>query len=103
MKNILITQCLQNDFVKPLASGEPLPNQLHIGHNESQRLVGEDIHSGPLGRFMLWATSQRAEQAGHLKQFSPHCIENTPGAEFIFSPAKLTARLTPSILLTAPP
>ncbi|VAW66355.1 Protein-tyrosine phosphatase-related protein [hydrothermal vent metagenome] len=117
MKNILITQCLQNDFVKPLASGEPLPNQLHIGHNESQRLVGEDIHSGPLGRFMLWATSQRetqlasihirdwhdperAEQAGHLKQFSPHCIENTPGAEFIFSPI-LASQINPQHIINS--
>jgi len=102
MKNILITQCLQNDFVQPLIPGEPLPNKLHIGHNESRRLIGENIRTGPLGHFMAWADSQPAsqltcihirdwhdpncpQQASHLKQFNAHCIQNTQGAEFIFN------------------
>ncbi|VAW69733.1 Protein-tyrosine phosphatase-related protein [hydrothermal vent metagenome] len=102
MKALLITQCLQNDFVKPLASGEALPNQLHIGHDESKRLIGDNIHSGPLGRFISWSTSQAADQlstlhirdwhdascpdqASHLKQFNTHCIQNSSGAEFIFN------------------
>jgi hypothetical protein len=33
---ILISDCLQNDFVQPLGRYEPLPNLLHIGHDEAQ-------------------------------------------------------------------
>ena len=39
---VLITQCLQNDFVKPLAPYTPLPNLLHVGHEEARRLMGDD-------------------------------------------------------------
>ena len=102
MKALLITQCLQNDFVKPLASGEPLPNQLHIGHEESRRLIGGCLEDGPIGRFMGWADAQTIsklaiihirdwhdpnspEQASHLHQFEEHCIQDTDGAKFIFS------------------
>lgn len=101
MSAVLITQCLQNDFVKPLASSEPLPNQLHVGHEESKRLIGENIKTGPTGRFMDWANNQSAsqlntihirdwhdpncpDQASHLAQFKPHCIQDTNGADFIF-------------------
>jgi nicotinamidase-related amidase len=114
MKAVLITQCLQNDFVKPLASGEPLPNQLHIGHNESRRLVGVDKANGPVGRFMSWVDSQPAnqlstihirdwhdpkcdQQKNHLAQFGQHCIQGTAGAEFIFD-VSLDAPLKDSVL-----
>lgn len=98
---ILITQCLQNDFVKPLRKFDPLPNQLHIGYEESKRLVGEDPEYGPVNTLMNWAYRQSRDHLGiihirdwhnpedevqknHLKQFGAHCIENTKGAEFIF-------------------
>ncbi len=101
MKAVLITQCIQNDFVKPLAAGEPLPNQLHIGHEESQRLVGSSIDTGPIGRFMSWVNQQPSsqlstihirdwhnpncpEQSGHLTQFGKHCLRDTVGAAFLF-------------------
>ncbi len=101
MESILITQCLQNDFVKPLANNEVLPNLLHIGHEESERLIGDNLEEGPIGRFMAWAKAQPnekfstihirdwhdpncPEQAPHLKQFNKHCIQNTDGAKFIF-------------------
>ena len=41
MKSLLITQCLQNDFVKPIGKYDPLPNLLHIGYEESIRLIEE--------------------------------------------------------------
>lgn len=102
MVAILITQCLQNDFVKPLQSNEPLPNKLHVGHQESKRLMGDDPASGPVGQFMSWANSSHQQplyvihirdwhnlaapsQSSHLHQFGPHCIQDTPGAEFVFS------------------
>ncbi|HED33643.1 MAG TPA: isochorismatase [Gammaproteobacteria bacterium] len=117
MKNILITQCLQNDFVQPLIPGEPLPNKLHIGHNESRRLVGENILTGPLGCFMSWADAQPAtqlasihirdwhdpdcpQQASHLRQFNAHCIQNTRGAAFIFNPV-LSSSINPSNIISS--
>lgn len=116
MSAVLLTQCLQNDFVKPLASGEPLPNQLHIGHAESQRLVGESISDGPIGQFMQWADAQPESQlttihirdwhnaddpaqAAHLQQFNPHCLQNSVGAEFIFPVTNPNAHLVNSTTL----
>ena len=32
-KSILITQCLQRDFVEPIEAAEPLPNKLHVGQD----------------------------------------------------------------------
>lgn len=101
MPALLITQCLQKDFVKPLLHDEPLPNLLHIGHHESKRLLGQEIGEGPTVRFMNWAQSldkaqlqilhirdwhdaKDAQQRSHLQQFGSHCIAGTTGAEFIF-------------------
>lgn len=98
---MLITQCLQNDFVAPVTSGEALPNLLHIGHDESRRLLGDDINTGPISQMLAWA-QQRPDnkiefihirdwhdvtdtsQIFHLQQFGNHCIANTSGADFIF-------------------
>ncbi len=116
MSAVLITQCIQNDFVKPLASGEPLPNLLHIGHDEAQRLVGSDVSHGPIGCFMKWANKQpishlntihirdwhngdSPEQEAHLAQFGLHCIRNTSGAEFIFDEINDDATLINSTTL----
>ena len=99
-KSVLITQCLQRDFVAPIAPGEALPNLLHIGHVESQRLMGEGGNN-PVARIVRWAEQQPENtiqfihirdwhdetdlhQQPHLAQFGRHCIANTPGAEFVF-------------------
>lgn len=99
MRSVLITQCLQQDFVKPIQSGEPLPNALHIGHFEAKRLVGENPASGPVQRFMVWANGEAdldiihirdwhdpsvSDQIAHLSHFGTHCLQDTEGAEFIF-------------------
>ena len=96
---MLVTQCLQNDFVKPILPGEALPNLLHVGHEESRRLLGEDPSTGPAARFMQWVNSEKdlhrihirdwhdptdSQQASHLQQFGNHCIRDTEGAQFIF-------------------
>jgi protein-tyrosine phosphatase/nicotinamidase-related amidase len=98
---ILITQCLQNDFVKPIGRYDPLPNMLHVGFSEARRLMGENPHEGPVARMMQWAYQQSEEelmlihirdwhdpndpfQAEHLRQFGPHCLMNTEGARFAF-------------------
>jgi len=100
-RNILITQCLQNDFVKPLGSFAPLPNQLHIGVEESRRLMGEDAAEGPVARMMTWAYGQPEDdlaiihirdahdasdvtQADHLRQFGEHCLKDSEGAALAF-------------------
>ncbi|KAL9650837.1 hypothetical protein ABK040_001887 [Willaertia magna] len=69
--SILLTTCLQNDFI-----GKLYPNYgtnystsleyesstfLHVGKPESQRLLGSDYKSGPLKRFMDWARRQSSQ------------------------------------------
>ncbi|MBN1675467.1 MAG: isochorismatase family protein [Kiritimatiellae bacterium] len=98
---ILITQCLQNDFVKPLGRFEPLPNQLHVGFEEARRLMGEQPDEGPVAQTMRWACSQPAAtlalihirdwhdpadafQTEHFRQFGAHCVAGTDGARFAF-------------------
>ncbi|MCD6066283.1 MAG: isochorismatase family protein [Bacteroidetes bacterium] len=100
MDAILITQCLQNDFVQPLEKYDPLPNSLHVGYREALRLVGERPADGPVSLLMRWANEQEdlkiihirdwhdandPAQQEHLKQFGNHCLQNTKGADFIFS------------------
>lgn len=99
---LLLTESLQQDFVKPLGRFEPLPNLLHIGADEARRLMGEDPADGPVARVMRWAYGLPDErlrlvhvrdwhdagdpgQASHLAQFGPHCLKGTPGAEFAFT------------------
>ena len=100
-KAILFTQCLQNDFVRPIGPREPLPNRLHIGARESRRLMGEMPGEGPVARMMEWAYQRTAEelllihlrdrhsagdasQATHLRQFGSHCLTGDPGADLAF-------------------
>jgi protein-tyrosine phosphatase len=52
---LLITQCLQNDFVEPIGRYDPIPNRLHVGHTEALRLMCENPLEGPLARTMGWA------------------------------------------------
>ncbi len=99
--SILITQCLQNDFVKPLGRYDALPNMLHVGFDEARRLMGEIPAEGPVSLTMQWAYQQPADeltiihirdwhdptdpfQAEHLRQFGPHCLIGTEGARFAF-------------------
>ncbi len=101
MKTILISQCLQNDFIRPIGKYDNLPNLLHIGYDESSRLVGNDIDGGPLNLFMKWLidssnneiikvhlrdwhNNNDTTQKKHLDKFGIHCIEGTVGAEFVF-------------------
>jgi len=99
--SILITQCLQNDFVQPLGPYDALPNLLHVGFDEARRLMGEHPAEGPLALTMKWAYQQPADkltiihirdwhdpgdlfQAGHLGKFGSHCLRDTEGADFAF-------------------
>ncbi|MDB4370207.1 isochorismatase family protein [Akkermansiaceae bacterium] len=105
MKSILITQCLQNDFVKPIGKYDAIPNLLHIGYEESTRLMGINSEEGPIANIMNWAYSQPDDdleiihirdwhdandpkQKEHLAQFGEHCIQNTEGAEYAFPEIK---------------
>src|SRR3972149_10887216 len=102
--SLLITQCLQNDFVKPLGRFDPLPNTLHVGYDEARRLMGDNPAEGPVARVMRWAYQQPEDdltiihirdwhdpgdafQAEHLRQFGPHCLVETDGARFAFDDA----------------
>ncbi|HET9931690.1 MAG TPA: isochorismatase family protein [Polyangiaceae bacterium] len=99
--SVLITQCLQRDFVDLLEPYQPLPNRLHVGHQEALRLLGADVQSGPVSQLMAWARG-RAEsemeiihirdwhdpndprQRDHLARFGDHCVRGTRGAELVF-------------------
>jgi nicotinamidase-related amidase len=100
-KGVLITQCLQNDFVKPLPPYTPLPNLLHVGHDEARRLMGDDPAQRPVARFLAWALAQPDDrlrvvhirdwhdptdpsQREHLAHFGPHGLRGTDGAAFAF-------------------
>jgi len=91
--NLLITQCLQKDFVKPISKTEPLPNELHIGYSESQRLYGADFddligslreHNVQLIHIRDWHSPDDTEQKEHLERFGSHCIHDSAGANFVF-------------------
>ncbi len=99
--SLLITQCLQNDFLAPIGRYQELPNALHVGFAEARRLMGENPAEGPIARFMRWAYAQPddalrvvhirdwhdesdARQRTHLDQFGTHCIRDTAGAAFAF-------------------
>jgi protein-tyrosine phosphatase/nicotinamidase-related amidase len=97
--------------VKPIELHDPLPNSLHIGYQESKRLMGEFPREGMLMNLMEWAYKQSINdleiinirdwhnmedplQAAHLKQFGAHCLQNTPGAEFVFENVRDKSRDT---------
>src|SRR2546428_129398 len=46
---LLFTQCLQNDFVRPLGPGERLPNQLHIGRDVVRGVPPDRVKVGIIG------------------------------------------------------
>ena len=101
MNAVLITQCLQHDFVAPVGRYDRLPNLLHIGFEEARRLMGETAGEGPVARVMRWAYQQPDHalklihirdwhdasdpaQKAHFEQFGEHCVKETPGAAFVF-------------------
>jgi nicotinamidase-related amidase len=104
VRYLLFTECLQNDFVAPLATGAPLPNELHIGRVESRRLLGDPDgawrEEGPLARFLQsfragagasqstihirdWHDPQDPATRAHLDHFGVHCVRGTKGAAFV--------------------
>ena len=75
MRSILITDCLQKDFVGPIGRFEPLPNALHVGHEESRRLLGPKPEEGPVARVSelrsggeldRWPVGAQHQRAGAL-------------------------------------
>jgi nicotinamidase-related amidase len=121
VKVLLFTQCLQNDFVAPLAAGAPLPNALHIGPSESRRLLGDPgqdwEREGPLARFLAaWRERSGAEHAAfhlrdwhdpaagatqpHLERFGQHCLQGSPGARFVAPLAGVPGTIIDSAVLS---
>ena len=97
---VLITQCLQRDFVGPVPPHEPLPNRLHVGHSEAQRLLGRDPEHGPVAQLIRWARERDPSemqllhirdwhdpgdprQSAHLDRFGAHCLRGTDGAKLV--------------------
>ncbi len=101
MTSVLITQCLQRDFVAPVDRFSPLPNLLHVGSEEARRLLGPVPAEGPVARLMAWAYAQPDQilrlihirdwhdgrdpgQVEHFRQFGAHCLQHTEGASMVF-------------------
>src|SRR5215475_5991366 len=100
MPTVLITQCLQRDFVDPIGPHDPLPNLLHVGYSEAARLLGPEPAAGPLAQLIQWARGLPADaidlvhirdwhdaddpaQREHLVRFGAHCIQGTVGARLV--------------------
>ncbi len=98
--SILITECLQKDFVEPVAHDKPLPNKLHVGWEEARRLMGHDTETGAVAQVMKWAREQSpeklhiihirdwhdendAQQKEHLEMFGAHCLRDTDGSKLV--------------------
>ncbi len=113
MRYLLLTECLQNDFVGPLAPGAPIGSSLHIGRAESRRLLGDPEGAwqteGPLARFLAgwqatagpnhaavhirdWHDPADAATQAHLDHFGRHCVRGTEGADFVEPLQNLLAR-----------
>ena len=100
MTTVLITQCLQRDFVDPIGPHDPLPNLLHVGYSEAVRLLGPEPSAGPMAQLIEWARSlisgaidlihirdwhdpDDPAQRDHLEQFGAHCIKGSSGARLV--------------------
>jgi nicotinamidase-related amidase len=100
MTTVLITQCLQRDFVDPIGPHDPLPNMLHVGYSESNRLLGPEPSAGPLAQLIDWARGLASDaidlihirdwhdaddpaQREHLERFGAHCIKGSRGARLV--------------------
>jgi protein-tyrosine phosphatase/nicotinamidase-related amidase len=98
--SVLVTESLQRDFVDPIGPHDPLPNQLHVGHTEAVRLLGEDPSVGPLAQLMDWAQlvpqgdieivhirdwhdADDPAQHDHLSTFGQHCLRDSKGARLV--------------------
>src|SRR5262245_61808872 len=98
--SILITQCLQRDFVDPIGPHDPLPNLLHVGPVEATRLLGAEPAAGPLAQLMQWARRMADDdlsivhirdwhdpddprQTNHPQAFGAHCLRGSEGAKLV--------------------
>jgi hypothetical protein len=100
---LLITQCVQNDFVRPLSAGEPLPNLVHVGRAAADRLCGptgaligflEQAHAVDPDRLAILhiVDSHDVERhKQHLALFRPHCLQGTEGARLVGRTSELAA------------
>ena len=102
VRSVLLTQCVQRDFVDPIGRYDPLPNQLHVGHIEAVRLLGEDPSVGPLAQLMDWAQRVPSDsleivhirdwhdpsdpaQHDHLTAFGEHCLRAPLGPDWCWT------------------
>ena len=72
MTTVLITQCLQRDFVDPIGPHDPLPNLLHVGYAEAARLLGTEPPAGPLAQLINWARSLATDAIDLVRQAERH-------------------------------
>jgi nicotinamidase-related amidase len=100
LATVLITQCLQRDFVDPIGPHDPLPNLLHVGYSEAARLLGPEPSAGPLAQLIDWARGLGPDaidvvlirdwhdpgdpaQREHLERFGAHCLQGSAGVRLV--------------------
>jgi hypothetical protein len=110
MKGILITQCVQNDFVRTLAEGEALPNLVHVGRLEAERLCGSQgalipflraAHAVPPADLAIVHVVDHHDPVrhkAHFELFRPHCVIGSDGAKLV-DPIEALARARPNTRL----
>ena len=104
MRSILITQCLQHDYLRRLGLREPLPSLVHVGGAEAERLLGasgallgalEAAHAaepGELGIVHLVDAHDPEADRAHFERFRPHCVRGSAGAGLVGRLGELAGR-----------
>jgi nicotinamidase-related amidase len=96
--SILITQCLQKDFID---LNPPSPNKLNLGPRMIKMMRGDlehgedrlsdvirQVYTGPGNQNIIkvhvrdWHNQMDPAQQDELNYFQPHCLEDSQGAEF---------------------
>jgi nicotinamidase-related amidase len=91
MKSVVLTQCLQVDYLDEAGSS----SSVFVGPHESRRVVRHmrDFVARARARSDVAIVHIRdwhdpIRDAAHFAQFGPHCQQNTPGAELIVAPVE---------------
>jgi hypothetical protein len=95
MTTVLITQCLQRDFVDPIGPHDPLPNLLHVGYSEADRLLGSEPSAGPMAQLIDWARGQTANPSTS-STFATGTTPTTPLSGSTWSASVCTASRAPA-------
>ena len=92
--SMLITQCLQRDFVDPVRRHDTLPNLLHVGAAEAERLLGR---TGTIAACSLVEAGLAAADAvaAVRRARGARAVETAGQEQFVIDHARLRASSEP--------